>query len=84
MRRTGFFGLAVLAVAALASGQARANACQTDKLACATTMPVGGFCECTSHGTTEDGSVVGKLPPGVKLNATAGGCGVNPGAPGCR
>jgi hypothetical protein len=28
--------------------------------------------------------VVKKLPPHAKVNATAGGCGAHPDAPGCR
>ncbi len=60
------------------------NICQAGKLTCATHMPVGGFCECTSHGTTQDGTVVPKPAPNQKVNSTAGGCGINPGAPGCK
>jgi hypothetical protein len=46
-------------------------------------MPVGGYCECMAHGTTQGGEVT---TPALHehYNATAGGCGVNPGAPGCR
>ncbi len=68
------------------SGQAGAavNMCQTPKLTCATTMPVGGFCECTSRGDTQDGTVVPKVAKHRKVNSTAGGCGTEPGAPGCK
>jgi len=77
------FACAVLAVAALAAGPASANTCQTDKLTCATTMPVDGYCECTSHGMTQDGTVV-STPARRPANATAGGCGAHPQAPGCH
>ena len=77
--------LSVVAVAVALGGTASAaNICQAGKLASATTMPVGGFCECTGHGTTEEGTVVKKLPPHTKVNSTAGGCGAHPDAPGCR
>jgi hypothetical protein len=46
-------------------------------------MPVDGFCECTSHGITQAGTVTTPAPH-EHYNSTAGGCGVNPGAPGCR
>jgi len=59
------------------------NICQAGKLTCATTMPVGGYCECTSHGTTQDGTVVPKPAPHRPVNSTAGGCGAKPGSPGC-
>ncbi len=77
---------AVLLGATLLAGGAAsaANICQAGKLTCATTMPVGGFCECTAHGTTEDGTVVAKKAPQRKVNATAGGCGAHPDAPGCH
>jgi hypothetical protein len=53
-------------------------------LTCVTTMPVGGYCECTARGTTEGGEVVSKPEPGHPVNATSGGCGAEPHAPGCR
>jgi hypothetical protein len=84
MRRTTKLALALFTAAAFASGAAHANVCQAGKLTCATTMPVGGFCECTAGGTTQDGTVVSKPAPKRKLNSTAGGCGSQPGAPGCR
>jgi len=74
---------AVLALAALASGPASANTCQAGKLTCATTMPVDGYCECKSHGMTQDGTVV-SAPVHRPPNATAGGCGAHPDAPGCH
>ncbi len=77
--------LAMVAVggfAALGAAPAHANVCQAGKLMCATTMPVGGFCECTAHGMTDDGTVVDQAHG--KLNATAGGCGAHPNAPGCH
>ena len=61
-----------------------ANMCQAGKMNCATTMPVGGYCECTSRGTTTDGTVVAKPAARRSTNATPGGCGANPSAPGCR
>jgi hypothetical protein len=77
---------APLFVAALfgATPALAANMCQAGKLTCATTMPVGGYCECSSHGTTQDGTVVSKPVPHRKVNSTAGGCGTQPNAPGCR
>ena len=75
---------AFLAAAALPAGPALANVCQTDRLMCATTMPAGGFCECTAHGQTEGGTAFVKAPRGQKMNATAGGCGAHPNNPGCR
>ena len=75
---------ALLAALPLASASAGINICQAGKLTCGTTMPVGGYCECTSHGNTQDGTVVSKPAPHRKVNSTAGGCGVEPGAPGCK
>ena len=78
-------GVALLAAAALSAGDAQAaNICQAPKLTCVTTMPVGGYCECASHGQTQGGTVVSKATPHRKVNSTSGGCGTNPGAPGCR
>ena len=84
MRRIGHLTFALLTAATLAAGPARANICQTDRLKCATNMPVDGYCECTSHGTTEDGTVVRNSQSRQPLNATSGGCGTQPNAPGCR
>jgi hypothetical protein len=75
---------ALLAAAALAGGPALANVCQAGRLICATTMPVGGYCQCTAHGNTEDGTVFARPPSKAPVNATAGGCGSQPNAPGCR
>jgi hypothetical protein len=61
-----------------------ANMCQTDHLMCATTMPVDGYCQCTTRGNTEGGTVVPRGAPHQPVNATAGGCGAQPNAPGCR
>ncbi len=72
-----------LALAFSGTGAYAANICQAGKLTCGTTMPTGGYCECTAHGTTEGGTVVPKPPPHRKVNATAGGCGAHPGTPGC-
>jgi hypothetical protein len=76
---------ALIAAFALIAGSASAaNICQAGKLTCPTTMPVGGFCECTAHGATQDGTVVKKPAPERHVNATAGGCGATPNAPGCK
>ncbi len=84
MRVFGYLTFALTAAVALAGGPARAATCQTDRLTCPTTMPVGGYCECTARGATQDGTVVAKVAPHKRGNGTAGGCGANPGAPGCR
>ena len=68
----------------LLGGHALANVCRTNTLMCATTMPVDGYCECTSHGSMEDGTVVVSPPARQHLNASAGGCGLHPNDPGCR
>ncbi len=60
------------------------NICQADKLSCATTMPVGGYCECKAHGEVHGGTAVPPHAPHTKVNSTAGGCNDNPQAPGCR
>ena len=83
MRFMKCLAFALLATFALSGGPAFARVCQTAKLACATTMPMGGFCQCTAHGMTEDGTVMSKAKPHQVLNATAGGCGTHPTAPGC-
>jgi len=83
MRRLGYLTAALAAAVALAGDPAHANTCQADNLTCPTTMPVGGYCECRSHGTTQGGTVVTTGAP-RKQNSTAGGCGAHPGAPGCR
>ncbi len=76
--------ICVLTVATgFAGGPAFANTCQADKLMCATTMPVGGYCECTAHGSAQGGTVISK-PARGKINSTAGGCGAHPDAPGCH
>jgi len=61
-----------------------ANICRAEKMTCATNMPVDGYCECTAHGVTQGGTVVSGSRRTRPLNATAGGCGDHPGAPGCR
>ena len=50
---------------------------------CSTTMPIGGYCECTAHGATHGGTVV-NTPAKRPINSTAGGCGAHPEAPGCH
>ena len=64
-------------------GALAANICKAETLSCATTMPVGGYCECHAKGDTQSGTVVTKAPKHAKINAAAGGCGAHPGAPGC-
>jgi len=85
MRCIGYLTFALLAVAALPGGSAfAANVCQAGPLTCITTMPIDGYCECSAHGTTEGGTVVAKPAPHARVNSTAGGCGDQPSAPGCR
>ncbi len=85
MRRALSLTAAVLAVALVHGGTARAtNICHAETLSCATKMPVGGYCECTAHGTTKSGTVIDRPAAPPKTNATAGGCGAHPGAPGCK
>jgi hypothetical protein len=84
MKSLGYLTAVLATAMALAGGQALANTCQADKLTCPTAMPVGGYCECTSHGTTQGGEVVATPAPHEHYNATTGGCGANPSAPGCR
>ncbi len=85
MRLLECLTLAGLLVAAAGSGPAlAANTCQAPPLSCATTMPIGGYCQCTERGMTKDGTVVGSASRGQRDNATAGGCGAQQNAPGCR
>jgi hypothetical protein len=83
MRHIGYLTGALIALT-LASVPALAGMCQAGKLMCPTQMPVGGYCECTAHGITTGGTVVAKAPPHKKPDATAGGCGAQPNAPGCH
>ncbi len=78
------FFLPLLLAGAFATGPALANTCRTERLSCSTAMPDGGYCECTSHGNTEDGTVMSTPPMHHATKATAGGCGSNPQSPGCR
>jgi hypothetical protein len=85
MKFTRYLSCALLAAAVLSGGAASAaNICQAEKLTCATNMPVGGFCQCTASGTTQDGTVVAAPTPGQPVNSSAGGCGAQPTAPGCH
>jgi hypothetical protein len=77
------FACAFIACSALTGGAARANTCQAETLTCATAMPVDGYCECTSHGVTQGGTVT-RYRARMAPNSTAGGCGAEPHAPGCR
>lgn len=81
--RLVIYSAALLSLAA-ASPAFAINACETQTLSCPTTMPVGGYCECTSRGRTEDGTVANRPPQGRRYNSTAGGCGTQPNGPGCR
>lgn len=83
MRGIGLGLVVVGCLLASAQGARAANVCRAANLSCATTMPVGGYCECTAKGQTQDGTVEAGAPR-KRANATAGGCGANPGAPGCR
>jgi len=76
--------LPLLLAGGFVAGPAVANTCRTEHLSCSTSMPDGGYCECTSHGNTEDGTVMGVAPAHRTTNATSGGCGTNPSSPGCR
>ena len=84
MKTIGYLACALVANAALAAGPALANSCQAGRLMCATAMPIGGYCECTSHGETESGTVVTPPARSRPVNSTAAGCGAHPDAPGCR
>jgi hypothetical protein len=85
MRISGFLTAAVFVASVLGGTPAfAANVCKAERLSCATTMPVGGFCQCTSKGTTEDGTVVSPGQTRGKLNASGAGCGADAKAPGCR
>ena len=85
MRVTGFLTAALIATGMLASVPAyAANVCRAEKLSCATTMPVGGFCQCTARGNTEDGTVMTAAEARRPLNASGAGCGADPKAPGCK
>ncbi len=88
MKHSLSLSVALMGAMTVFGGQAlAANMCRTDNLTCATTMPVGGYCECTAHGNTESGSVAesGPVRRGHHWqSATAGGCGAHPNAPGCH
>jgi hypothetical protein len=84
MRFLGYLVFALTTAIALNNGAALANTCQAENLTCPTTMPVGGYCECTSRGATQGGTVVERPAPRTRQNSTAGGCGAHPNEPGCR
>ncbi len=89
MRYSLYLSAALMGAAVGFSGQAlAAGTCRTETLTCATTMPVGGYCECTARGNTQSGEVVGsaRATRGAyrqQTHATAGGCGARPNDPGC-
>ena len=77
--------LPALAALGFAGSAQAANLCSAPPLSCATTMPIGGYCECSARGETKDGTVVERaLRRSHRVNSTAGGCGTHPDAPGCR
>lgn len=84
MKQISYLAAALLLVSTIGSGPARANVCRADGQICPTTMPIGGYCECTSHGVTKGGTVMASRNHHAHINATTGGCGVHPNAPGCR
>lgn len=85
MHSVKYLAFAFLAIMELTCGPAAAaNICEAGRLRCATTMPVDGYCECTAHGATEGGTVVGRREARQPPNSTAAGCGAQPNAPGCR
>ena len=84
MRSLGYLAFALVVAMGAGAPAYAANTCQADNLTCATTMPVGGYCECTARGATHSGTVVSQPNRGRTDNSTAGGCGAHPNAPGCR
>jgi hypothetical protein len=80
-----YVAVAFLTVVAFTSNSAIAvNIRQAGKLRCATTIPVDGYCECTAHGNTDEGTAVSRRETRQPLSSTAAGCGAQPGSPGCR
>ena len=75
---------ALIAMATFATPASAANICRAAQLTCATTMPIGGYCECTARGNTESGTVEAKPMSRRPVNSSSGGCGATPNAPGCR
>jgi hypothetical protein len=75
---------ALTVAAALSGGNVLANTCVTDHMMCPTTMPVDGYCECHARGNTEGGTVGTRPQSHRQVNAASGGCGEEPGSPGCR
>jgi hypothetical protein len=90
MKHSLYLSVGLMGAMMAFSGQTlAANTCQADTLTCATRMPVGGYGECTSYGNTSGGTVVENTRAirNAHLqqdNATAGGCGAHPNAPGCH
>jgi len=84
MKQIGHLAAALLLASAIDPGAARANVCRADNLSRPTTMPAGGYCGCTAHGVTKNGTVVESRDHRGRINATAVGCGAHPNAPGCR
>ncbi len=83
MRLAGYLGLALIVATAVGGQASAANICRAEKLTCATTMPIDGYCECTSHGVTQSGTVVAQAPR-HPVNSTAAGCGAHLNHPGGR
>ncbi len=77
-------GLALLAATLLAAAPASANMCQAEGgLTCQTGMPIDGYCECTAHGVTRGGTVVGATAPRPARRAPKADCAASQDAPGC-
>lgn len=75
---------ALTVAAALSGGKVLANTCVTDHMMCPTTMPADGYCECHARGNTEGGTVAARFQSHGQMKAATGGCGEEPGSPGCR
>jgi hypothetical protein len=84
MKQVYYLAATLVVASTIGPAVALANVCQAGKLICPTTMPIGGYCECTSHGVTKDGTVVESRGQHAHINGTAGGCGAHPNSPGCR
>lgn len=73
---------ALLVSAAFVSAPVSANTCQADGMTCPTGMPVEGYCECTAHGVTKSGTVIG-VSGRAPRQAPRTDCRATPDAPGC-
>ena len=75
---------ALLTASSLLAGPAFANMCQTDRSTCQTGMPEGGYCECSSHGISEGGTVVRAPMVHRAQRASVTACMKDPQGQGCR